>query len=217
MNGFKQWMAVLSVATMAALPLSAQTGTGTSSAKPATAGESAKPATTGAQGHSAQTSKLAAADTTFVHEAAVGGMAEVAMGRMAAEKAASPDVKQFGQRMVDDHGKANGELKTLAAGKGVTLPTTLDATHKAAQEKLSKLTGAAFDKAYMQQMVNDHDKTVASFKRAASTAADAELKGWAAKTLPTLQEHQKMARSVNAKMGSAGAKTEKPGGEAAGR
>jgi putative membrane protein len=215
MNGFKQWMAVLGVATMAALPLSAQTGT--SSPKPTTAGESAKPATGGAQGHSAQTSKLAAADTAFVHEAAVGGMAEVEMGRMAGEKAASADVKQFGQRMVEDHGKANSELKTLAASKGVTLPTTLDAAHKAAHEKLSKLTGAAFDKAYMQQMVKDHAKDVASFKRAASTAADAELKAWAAKTLPTLQEHQKMVQSINAKLGSAGAKTEKPGGEAASR
>ena len=201
MNSFKQWIAALGVASMAALPLAAQTATGT--AKPA--GGESKPSAM------AQTGKLAAADSKFVHDAAVGGMAEVEMGRLAAEKASSADVKQFGQRMVDDHGKANQELKGLASGKGVTLPASLDAPHKAAQEKLSKLTGAAFDRAYMAEMVKDHDKDVANFRRASKTAADAELKAWAAKTLPTLEEHQKMSKSIHAKLGPAGAKSDKPG------
>jgi len=150
-----------------------------------------------------QSGKLAAADTKFVHEAAAGGMAEVELGKLAADKAASPDVKAFGQRMVDDHSKANDELKGLASQKGITLPSSPEPAHKAMQDRLSKLNGAAFDKAYMQEMVKDHDKDVAAFKHASTSAADADLKAWAAKTLPTLQEHQTQAKSINSKMGSA--------------
>lgn len=146
---------------------------------------------------------LSAADSKFMHEAAAGGMAEVELGRLAADKASNPDVKQFGQRMVDDHGKANDELKSLASQKSVTLSLTPEAAQKATQARLSKLSGDAFDRAYMQDMVKDHDKDVAAFKRASTTAADAELKAWAAKTLPTLEEHQKQAKSINAKLGPA--------------
>ena len=224
MQGFNKWMVAFGVAALAAMPLAAQTGTGTAKPEPGTGttkpaqGTTAKPAPGGAPSHSAaQTGKLSAADARFVHEAAVGGMAEVEMGRLAADKASSADVKQFGQRMVDDHGKANGELKTFASTKGVTLPATLDASHKAVQDKLSKLTGAAFDRAYMQEMVKDHDKDVAAFRRASTSAADADLKAWAGKTLPTLQEHQKMAKSISAKLGPAGAKPDKPGQEAGSR
>ena len=124
-------------------------------------------------------------------------------GKLAAEKASAAEVKQFGRRMVDDHGKANGELKSLASQKGVTLPTELDAAHKATQAKLAQLSGAAFDRAYMQDMVKDHDKDVAAFRQASTGAADADLKAWAGKTLPTLQEHQTLAKSINAKVGTA--------------
>jgi putative membrane protein len=143
------------------------------------------------------------ADTTFVKEAAMGGMAEVEMGQLAATKAQSADVKQFGQRMVDDHGKANNELKSLASQKNVTLPPELDAKHKGLRAKLEKMSGAEFDRAYMAEMVADHNKDVASFSRESKSGKDPELKAWAAKTLPTLQEHQKMAREINSKVGSA--------------
>jgi putative membrane protein len=146
---------------------------------------------------------VAPADRAFVREAAIGGMAEVDLGQLAASKAESPDVKQFGQRMVDDHGKANDELKSWASQKNVTLPTELDAKHKAEHAKLEKLSGAAFDRAYMASMVADHNKDVAAFTRESKTAKDADLKAWAAKTLPTLQEHQKMAKTINAKVGTA--------------
>lgn len=149
---------------------------------------------------------LAATDKAFVMEAAQGGMAEVELGRLATEKASNADVKQFGQRMVDDHGKANDELKGLAAQKNVTLPTELDAKHKATRDRLSKLSGDAFDKAYMTDMVADHNKDVAAFARVSKTAKDADLKAWAGKTLPTLQEHQQMAKEVAGKVGGAGAK-----------
>ena len=145
---------------------------------------------------------IAPADHAFVKEAAIGGMAEVDLGQLAASKAESPDVKQFGQRMVDDHGKANTELKSWASQKNVTLPTELDAKHKAEHARLEKLSGAAFDRAYMQAMVADHNKDVAAFMRESKAAKDPDLKAWAAKTLPTLQEHQKMAKEINGKVGT---------------
>ena len=111
--------------------------------------------------------------------------------------------------MVDDHGKANDELTSWASKNAVTLPTDLDAKHKADQDKLAKLSGAAFDRAYMTAMVADHNKDVAEFKHASTTAKNADLKAWAAKTLPTLEEHQKMATETNAKVkGSAGTASE---------
>jgi putative membrane protein len=145
-------------------------------------------------------SALASADKAFVLEAARGGMAEVELGRLAAEKASNADVKQFGQRMVADHSKASDELKGLASQKNVTLPTEPDAKQKALQARLSKLSGDEFDKAYIQAMVADHNKDVAAFTRASKSAKDADLKAWAGKTLPTLQDHQKMAKDLSAKV-----------------
>ena len=147
---------------------------------------------------------LAAADRTFVKEAAIGGMAEVDLGNLAKDKASSADVKQFGDRMVTDHGKANDELKSWAQQKNVTLPAELDAKHKATHDRLAKLSGDAFDKAYMRDMVTDHEKDVAAFKKASTTAKDADLKAWAAKTLPTLEDHLKLARETAAKVGATG-------------
>ena len=93
------------------------------------------------------------ADAMFIRTAAMDGMAEVEHGRLAGQNATNDEVKQFAQRMVGDHGKADDELKGLASGKNVTLPTELDAKHKAMQDKLSKMKGAAFDRAYMARMV----------------------------------------------------------------
>src|SRR4051812_24650787 len=188
MQGFRSSMAVLGLASLAVMPLSGQASSTPQGPRQSPPTTIQKPAT-GAQG-----GKMAAADTKFVHEAAAGGMAEVELGKLAADKATSPDVKAFGQRMVDDHSKANDELKALASQKGMTLPSAPEPAHKAMQDRLSKLTGAAFDKAYMQEMVKDHDKDVAAFKHASTAAADPDLKAWAAKTLPTLQEHQTQAK-----------------------
>jgi putative membrane protein len=176
---------------------------GAKSAKPA--GAAAQSGSTAASGGAA----LAPMDKTFAMHAAQGGLAEVQMGKLAAQNASSPDVKQFGQRMVDDHGKANDELMSWASKNSVTLPTDLDAKHKADEARVSKLTGAAFDRAYMALMVADHNKDVAEFKRASTTAKNPDLKAWAAKTLPTLQEHQTMARDTSAKVkgGAAGAQS----------
>jgi putative membrane protein len=152
---------------------------------------------------------LAPADHNFVNEAAIGGMAEVELGNLAKEKASNADVKSFGDRMATDHGKANDELKSWAQQKNVTLPTELDAKHKALRDRLAKLSGEAFDKAYMREMVSDHMHDVAAFKRESTAAKDADLKAWAGKTLPTLQEHMKMAKDTNAKVAGAAAPAKK--------
>lgn len=150
-------------------------------------------------------------DRDFVMKAAMGGMAEVKLGEMASQRASNDEVKQFAQRMVTDHGKANNELKDLAARKNVTLPTEIDAKHKATHDRLIKLSGADFDREYMREMVKDHDKDVAMFEKASQSSRDADLKNWAAQTLPTLREHQKMARDIASKVGATMADTGKPG------
>ena len=150
-------------------------------------------------------------DQVFAREAAVGGMAEVELGNLASQKASNADVKQFGARMASDHAKANDELKQWASSKNVTLPTELDAKHKATADRLSKLSGDAFDKAYMHDMVRDHEEDVAAFKRASTSGKDPDLKAWAAKTLPTLEDHLKNAQDVAAKVGAAGASKAKSG------
>jgi len=146
---------------------------------------------------------LAAADRKFVMEAARGGLAEVELGKLAAEKGSADAVKQFGKRMADDHAKAAAELKDFADKKGMTLPTDLDPKHKQLRDRLAKLTGADFDRAYANEMVKDHKKDVADFKREAKGAKDPDLKAWAGKTLPTLEDHLKAAQDMQAQVKSA--------------
>lgn len=140
--------------------------------------------------------RAGSADQQFMMKAAQGGMAEVQLGNLAKDHASSASVKTFGQQMVDDHTKANDELKDLAAKKNVTLPADVDAKDKATMDRLSKLNGAAFDKAYMRDMVADHKKDVAEFQKEASSGKDSDVKDWASKTLPTLQHHLQMAQET---------------------
>src|SRR4051812_38412954 len=144
-------------------------------------------------------------DTAFVKKAAQGGLAEVELGQLATQKAASDDVKKFGQRMVDDHTKANDQLKQVASQKNITLPTDIGAKNKATKDHLEKLSGAAFDKAYMTHMVQDHKKDVAEFQKEANSGKDADVKNFASQTLPTLQEHLKMAQETHSKVGGGSA------------
>jgi putative membrane protein len=147
---------------------------------------------------------VAAKDKAFAKDAALGGMAEVELGTLAKEKASSPDVKKFGERMVTDHTKANDELKKWATEKNLTLPSELDAKDKATHDRLAKLSGDAFDKAYMADMVSDHVKDVSEFKKQSTGAKDPDLKAFVTKTLPTLEDHLKEARDVKAKLGATG-------------
>jgi putative membrane protein len=137
-----------------------------------------------------------AADRKFMADAAAGGMAEVELGRLAADKATKSEVKEFGKMMVDDHSKANAELKSLAEQKHVTLPAGPKPEHKALEARLRKLSGAGFDDAYMTAMVNDHVKDVRAFTRESTAGGDAEVKGWAGKTLPTLKHHLEKAKEA---------------------
>jgi len=140
-------------------------------------------------------------DVSFVMDAAMGGMTEVEIGRLAVEKATNPKVKMFGQRMVDDHGKAGEELKTLAASKQISLPASLDAKHKAMHDKFAGLSGTDFDRAYVKDMVADHKKDVEAFNQESMNGKDPEVKAWAAKTLPTLREHLRMIQEIDGELG----------------
>jgi len=166
-------------------------------------------ATTGATSgaNDASAGKLTGADKTFVEKAAIGGMAEVQLGNLAQQKAANDQVKQFAARMVTDHSKANDELKQIASAKGVQLPTSLDKKHQSDMERLQKMSGADFDKAYMSHMVDDHKTDVSDFKKEAGSGRDSDLKSFASKTLPTLEEHLKMAQTTNDAVKKGGAKT----------
>ena len=141
--------------------------------------------------------KASSADHAFVMKALKGGMAEVELGQLAADKGSTDEVKKFGQRMVTDHSKAGDELKALAQQKNITVPSEIDAKDKATHDRLAKLSGAAFDRAYMQNMLADHRIDVNEFKKESTSGKDPDVKAWAAKTLPTLEEHLKLAQDAN--------------------
>ena len=149
-----------------------------------------------ATGEQTGMANMTSQDRDFLMEAAMGGMMEVELGRVAAQQGASEAVKQFGQRMVDDHGKANTELMSLASSKGITLPAQLDEKHREHLTKFSSMTGADFDRAYGKEMASDHRKDVAAFEKESTKGTDPDLKAFAAKTLPTLQEHLQLAESL---------------------
>ena len=151
---------------------------------------------TRARGEQAGMGNMSSQDHKFLMDAAMSGLKEVELGRMATQQGASDAVKQFGQRMVDDHSKANTELATLATSKGMTLPTAVDDKHRGDMTKLSGLSGAAFDRAFAKMMLKDHEKAVDLFEKQGTKGADADLKAFAASTLPTLQEHLQMARAL---------------------
>jgi putative membrane protein len=141
-------------------------------------------------------SKLSKDDERFIKDAAAGGMMEVELGKMAAEKAASDQVKEFGRRMQEDHGKANGELKTIAANKGVELPKALEGKHKKTVDRLAKLSGEEFDRQYMRAMVEDHQEDLQKFERAADKGKDPDVKQFASKHVPVLKKHLELAQTT---------------------
>jgi len=154
----------------------------------------------GSNSNSGHGSTKMTSDMKFASEAAMGGMAEVQLGQLAAQKGASDEVRQFGQRMVDDHTKANQDLMQVASGKGMALPTTLDAKHQADISKLSALSGDKFDKAYVDMMLKDHKKDVGDFQKESTSGADTDIKSFATRTLPTLQDHLQMIQRIHDKM-----------------
>lgn len=135
-------------------------------------------------------------DEDFVEMAASGGMMEVELGRHASQHAADPSVRQFGQRMVMDHGKANQELKSVAERQGLRVPAEMQEKHREMVEKLTKLRGGELDRAYMEAMVEDHEEDVEKFREQAEEP-ESEVDRWAAKTVPTLEAHLQQARSIH--------------------
>ena len=146
----------------------------------------------------------------FMTKAAAGGITEVEMGKLAQAKASSEQVKQFGARMEADHGKANAELKSIAASKNVELPQTPPKKEVAMMDKMKAMSGAEFDRAYMSHMVTDHKKDIALFEKEANTGKDPQLKAFASKTLPTLREHLQMAQSIHDAMMGTGTGAKAP-------
>jgi putative membrane protein len=138
-----------------------------------------------------------ASDVRFAKEAAIGGMEEVELGKLATQKGQNDKVKQFGQRMIDDHTKAGDQLKAIASKHNITLPAALDAKHQATVDKFSKMSGSEFDRAYMKDMVKDHQKDIAEFQKQADNGSNSDLKNFASSTLPTLQEHLRLAQEAN--------------------
>ncbi|HZT57214.1 MAG TPA: DUF4142 domain-containing protein [Pyrinomonadaceae bacterium] len=165
----------------------------------AAAGQNNTNANSGGSNSNSHHSTKMTSDQKFATEAAIGGMEEVQLGQMAAQKGASDEVRQFGQRMVDDHSKANQDLTQVASGKGWTLPTALDAKHQADVTKLSGLSGDQFDKAYVDMMLKDHKKDVGDFQKESNSGADADIKSFATRTLPTLQDHLQMIQRIHDK------------------
>lgn len=136
-------------------------------------------------------------DAKFAVAAANGGMAEVALSKIAEEKATGPKVKEFAKQMIADHSKANDELKTLAASKNITLPSAPNAEKQKAAADLGEKTGNDFDKAYITQMRKDHDETVKLFEDAQKNVKDAELKAFIDKTLPVIKAHAEHVKSMD--------------------
>ena len=139
-------------------------------------------------------------DKEFMTKAAQGGMLEVTLGREIAKNARSADVKKLGAMLESDHTKANEELKQLAARKGVTLPTELDADHREKVADITKLTGEKMSKEYVDDMVDDHEDDVKMFREAATEAKDPDVRAYAAKTLPTLEHHLQLSKSLKSKL-----------------
>ena len=157
------------------------------------ASRDATPGTPGAAG----TAGTSTGDRGFVEHMVADGQAEVMLGQMAQQKAASPEVKEFGTMMVRDHQTAGQELKSIAAKHNIELKTELDGDHKDLHERLAKLSGAEFDREYMKAMVDDHEKAVDDAKEKAEGSDNPDIKRWASKTLPTLQQHLERARQNN--------------------
>lgn len=135
-------------------------------------------------------------DSEFAVNAADAGMLEVELGKLAATNASNAQVKAFAQGMVTDHSQANEELKSLAAGKNITLPATLSEDKQKTVNDMAAKKGADFDKAYADMMVSDHEKVVDMFQKEADNGKDMDVKGWAAGKVPTLQHHLEMAKTT---------------------
>ena len=201
------WPTLLSLAIAAMAGAHAGTPTGTSGSTGSTAGSGTSTTDPGRSGAANQPadrgSKLARADAGFLRQAAQNGLAELESGKLALTKATHSQVKSFAQQMVDDHTKANEELKALATSKGVEMPTEPSLMQRAKMKLLETADGESFDRRYAEGMgVDAHEDTLKLFQKAASSATDTDVKAFAAKTVATLQQHMQMAQDLKAAIDS---------------
>ncbi|HYZ32459.1 MAG TPA: DUF4142 domain-containing protein [Crenalkalicoccus sp.] len=152
--------------------------------------------TTAAAARAQVSPTLSTSDAAFMTTAARGGMAEVELGQLAQRNGRSAAVKRFGQRMVDDHGRANQELTALAQRKQITPPGGIGAENRQTYEDLAELRGGAFDRAYAQAMIQDHEEDLRAFQGEAQNGTDPEVRAFAARMVPMLQEHLRMAQQL---------------------
>lgn len=146
-------------------------------------------------------------DSKFMMQAASSDMMEIATSNMALQKSQNADVRRFAQMMIDDHTKTSDQLKSIAATKNVTLPADMDAKHRAMADKLSGLSGDKFDMEYMKGQVKAHEAAVKLFQSESNKGTDADVKGFAAATLPALQMHLNMARTMSGGMKGTGSRS----------
>jgi putative membrane protein len=154
-------------------------------------------------GHGKQDAQPAA--QSFLQRAAEGQQAEIALGQLASERAGDRQVRQFGAQMIEDHRKANAEIRQLATKEGVVLPTQLSGKHRDKQEQFARLSGSEFDRAYMQYMLRDHRKDVKEFERSVRAVKDPQVQQWAEGTLPLLKQHLRQAQHIASAIGMDGA------------
>jgi putative membrane protein len=168
--------------------------------------------TTGQQPPPAQAGEqqLAQEDMEFATDAAEGGLMEVQLGELAQQQAESREVKDFGQRMVEDHGKANEQLMQIAQQKGIELPKEPSEEAQKIYEELQQKSGQEFDQAYMDEMVSDHEEDVETFQEYSGSGQDSDLTSFAEETLPVLQEHLELAQQTHKQITAAVGESEQP-------
>jgi putative membrane protein len=140
--------------------------------------------------------QAAMTDLAFLTEAARGGLAEIKLGKLAEDSGSSEAVKAFGTRMVAEHTKAADKLKEAAAQEHIRLSTDLAAREQATYDRLSKLSGADFDRAYAEDMVKDHQQDLQAFQREANRGNDAAIRGFASETVPMIRQHLVQAKEM---------------------
>lgn len=144
------------------------------------------------------TADLSKSDKSFIDKAAAGGLAEVQAAQLAEQKSQDAKVKEFAQQMITDHTANNQQLTTLAQQKGVTVPTALDDKDQKDIDKLTKLDGKKFDKAYLKAQVKGHEDMLKLMQKEAKNGKDADLKSFADTTSAAVQKHLDMAKSDSA-------------------
>lgn len=154
-----------------------------------------------------QQTQVSQQDRHFAKEAALSGMAEVELGKIAGQKAANPQVKQFGDRMVKDHWQANDKLRDLAKDLKIDLPKDLDAAHKQTMDELRKLSGAEFNKRYIGNQVEAHETAIKKFEQEGQSGRSEKLKTFAQQTLPILKDHLQQAQNIQRQIGKGGSQT----------